>query len=624
MKHQSVVLFYKYFIPNDDQELLIQKYANAYLPKLKCFCRDLCVRLELKGRILLASEGINGTVSGKNLDTIQQFIHAMEMMDVIQSFGFIGDATQSQMIDLPSEERLFSDIDWKISSVSTVASVHTNQDDTTENNICNDGVLEPFPDLKISIVEEIISTGGKVSVLDIKEKGGRHISPQEFHQCLKDFPDAVLIDVRNTFEHAIGHFVHPDGRSAINPNIVTFSSFDKSFCERNAEALKNKKLLMFCTGGMWIERIIVRLRPRTCSHFDKCLFTLSSKSTPSLSLLGIRCEKASCMLRKRGVEDVSQLLGGIHQYLQTFGDTGFFRGKNFVFDQRVAQRPADCHSLRSNALGDNVSDRVTSGSDIVGKCIECHDPFDEICGSRVCTVCRDLVLVCKKCQSELREYHCARHSTWKRCFFTFLDVFDQEQLSAQAKDLKQLRETHSPACEHKNVRRTLSRQIEKVVQRIYLLESGAVTMNHFAPRRCRTCMETSEICDGRCWGFWKTDFSRRAVLSSNKETKRITADSKPLDIVVGDRVEPGPDWNTLRLGSQLDSCGVLLRGTVMEVKNWGAGGVENDCVVVLWDDTIEPSHLQPKTRARQKLLIYRWGTKALDNRRMYDLQFAGQ
>jgi UPF0176 protein len=90
-----------------------------------------------------------------------------------------------------------------------------------------------------------------------------------------------VLDVRNTFEHAIGRFESAAGTSAVAPGMKSFSEFD-AFCERFAPKCQGKKVLMYCTGG-------------------------------------IRCEKASAMLKERGVEDVSQLQGGIHRYLEQYG-----------------------------------------------------------------------------------------------------------------------------------------------------------------------------------------------------------------------------------------------------------------------------------------------------------------
>ena len=72
------------------------------------------------------------------------------------------------------------------------------------------------------------------------------------------------------------------------------------------------------------------------------------------------------MLRKRGVDDVNQLQGGIHRYLEVYPDGGFFKGKNFVFDKRIAI------SSESNAT--------------VGHCAECHKSYDQLSGSKICTV----------------------------------------------------------------------------------------------------------------------------------------------------------------------------------------------------------------------------------------------
>jgi UPF0176 protein len=93
--------------------------------------------------------------------------------------------------------------------------------------------------------------------------------------------ELVVLDVRNTFEHAIGRFESAAGTSAVAPGMKSFSEFD-AFCERFAPKCQGKKVLMYCTGG-------------------------------------IRCEKASAMLKERGVEDVSQLKGGIHRYLEQYG-----------------------------------------------------------------------------------------------------------------------------------------------------------------------------------------------------------------------------------------------------------------------------------------------------------------
>ena len=293
---------------------------------------------------------------------------------------------------------------------------------------------------------------------------------------------------------------------------------------------------------------------------------------------------------------MNQLQGGIHRYLEKFGNDGYYKGLNFVFDQRVAMKPSPNEPQ----------------NDVVGRCVECSAPFDEICGSRVCTVCRDLVLVCPQCQSNLREYHCRRHSSWKKFYFTFLEVFDEQELNEQKRQLHEKRESLQPASNHKNMRRTLARQIEKIEKHIAKLKSGEESVNRDAPRRCRTCMETKSVCDGLCWGFWKT---KAASARKNSKRKAGTIDEDPpLPIVAGDKIEPGEHWNPIRLGEKTDAHGNLKQGTVVEVKSWA--GDEKDCVAVLWDDGVMRGRNQGKNQPQ----IYRWGVLALDGTRMYDVQ----
>ena len=480
------------------------------------------MHLHMRGRVLLATEGINGTLSSINSTDMNEFINAMENYKI-------------------NDTLVFSSIDWKMSDVD---------DELVQQN------RHPFPDLKISIVKEIVSTGNLIQVDDIPTYGGRHLSSKEFHNVLEkyqeqdshshgiendgDEKELVVIDVRNTFEHAIGHFQYShDKKAAINPNMVTFSSFDGQFCAENADYLKGKRVLMYCTGG-------------------------------------IRCEKASVMLRKRGVDDVSQLSGGIHRYLEQY-PSGFFKGRNFVFDQRVALAPS--------GRGKDVV--------VVGRCIECCDEYDEISGSRICTVCRDLVLVCPKCVSRLRENHCSRHSSWKGHYFTFLHIFGEDELRDQMKGLIEIRENSNGGS-----RKTLMKQITKIKERIACLQSKLGRVDNDAPRRCRTCHEPDSVCDGLCWGFWKQS-------KAPEDIQRVN-----LPIAIGELVKPGPDWNEPRFGKKKD----FNIGTVLEVKSWNSGGLNDNCVSVVWDNNSKSS------KGSRNINVYRWGTLDTSGLPRYDLE----
>ena len=496
---QAIVLFYKYFSsppppssssssssqeaagsaiqqwwkdPKGNVRKLYQWHENNLLtPSSSVESGSRKRRLPLVGRILIAPEGINGTLSG-NCDDVEAYVERMKCYSDVVSCTMDEESN--------GDMGIFKDVDYKLSYEYS------------------SGPL--FPDLKISIVKEIVSTSGLVDVHDVPIETGKHLTPQEFHEILQESSEAqkeiALIDVRNTFEHDIGYFVDPKTNSkAIDPETTTFSSFDK-FCERNADDLRNKKVMMYCTGG-------------------------------------IRCEKASILLKRRGVEDVNQLSGGIHRYLEKYGNKGHFKGLNFTFDKRVAMKPNFAFERDEN--GNIISDANQQKSDademqdakdgdayqVVGRCVECNDAFDELCGSRVCTVCRDLVLVCTKCRSNvsLREYHCKRHSAWKTAYFSFLEIFDTDELEGQRTTLKALRDDVQ---DQKNVRKTLSRQINKVETRIKGVQDGSFTVNKNAPRRCRSCQEPlGEKCDGKCWGFWRqADDVISNKSSSNDSSKK--------------------------------------------------------------------------------------------------------
>ena len=150
--------------------------------------------------------------------------------------------------------------------------------------------------------------------------------------------------------------------------------------------------------------------------------------------------------------------------------------------------------------------------------------------------------------------------------------------------------------------------MEKIDRQIELLRSGKAVANPNAPRRCRTCTEPLSICDGRCWGFWKTA----------RAAENAAIASGPLPIQVGDVVEPGDHWKESRLGDRCTENGTLRRGKVVEVKTW-AGQEPNDCVAVLWEDGQSRARNQSSGKVQPQ--IYRWGLLAVDGKtRLYDVQ----
>lgn len=183
----QVLLYYK-FVPIEDPE----EFANEHL--------RYCKELGLKGRILVAEEGINGTVSG----TIEQTETYMNMMH---------------------EDPRFSDMTFKI--------------DQENQHAFKKMHVRPRPELVTLRLDDAVSP---------MEKTGTFLNPQEFHEAMDD-ENAVILDTRNDYEFDLGHF-----RGAVNPDIDSFRDFPE-WIRNHKDELKGKKVLTYCTGGIRCEKV---------------------------------------------------------------------------------------------------------------------------------------------------------------------------------------------------------------------------------------------------------------------------------------------------------------------------------------------------------------------------------
>jgi UPF0176 protein len=182
----QVLLYYQY-VPIEDPE----SFAAEHLK----FCKEL----ELKGRILVAAEGINGTVSG----TIEQTEKYMEAMH---------------------NDPRFADMVFKIDE--------------------HDG--HAFKKMHVRPREEIVSLRLEDDINPL-ETTGNYLSPKEFFEAMQE-EDTVVIDARNDYEYDLGHF-----RGAIRPEIETFRELP-DWIKENKEQFKDKKVLTYCTGGIRCEK----------------------------------------------------------------------------------------------------------------------------------------------------------------------------------------------------------------------------------------------------------------------------------------------------------------------------------------------------------------------------------
>ena len=210
---------------------------------IKSRISDFCKFNKIKGTIIIAEEGINGTIAGTS-QSIKNF--QLE----IKKIGF-----------------------------------------ENFNPKYSYSKFMPFFRLKVRPKKEIVTLRTKMA--DPENITGNKIKPENWNNLITD-NDTILIDVRNDFEVEMGSF-----RGSINPKTKSFTEF-KSYLKDNLSEAKDKKIAMFCTGG-------------------------------------IRCEKISSYMIKKGFKNVNQLHGGILNYLEKIPEkNSLWDGECFVFDNRVS------------------------------------------------------------------------------------------------------------------------------------------------------------------------------------------------------------------------------------------------------------------------------------------------
>jgi UPF0176 protein len=199
---------------------------------------------------------------------------------------------------------------------------------------------QPFRRLKVDLRPEIVT----LMRPDLVPAGeNNHLTPAEWQQVLEGERDYVLIDTRNFYETAIGKF-----HGAVDPGLKHFSEFPEYV--RNCGIPRDKKVLMYCTGG-------------------------------------IRCEKASLEMQSQGYEQVYQLSGGILKYLEEFPDSRY-EGECFVFDHRVAV---------DQALQPTTQYRL---------CPHCGNPARE---NISCALCGEHCIVCAGCLADEKLRTCSKN-----------------------------------------------------------------------------------------------------------------------------------------------------------------------------------------------------------------------
>ncbi|WP_066296474.1 oxygen-dependent tRNA uridine(34) hydroxylase TrhO [Arthrobacter luteolus] len=271
---------------------------------IRLWQRALCEKLGLRGRILISPDGINGTVGGE-LSAVKAYVKATR------------------------EYPAFKKMDIKYS----------------------EGSAEDFPRLSVKVRPEIVSFGAP-GELKVDENGvvggGTHLRPEELHELVEkkksEGEEIVFFDGRNAFEAQIGRF-----KGAVVPDVSTTHDFIAELESGKYDALKDKPVVTYCTGG-------------------------------------VRCEVLSALMVDRGFQEVYQMQGGIVRYGETYGDQGLWEGSLYVFDKRMHME-------------------FTDDAAVIGRCVRCEAPTSkfENCSN---LACRELTLYCSDCAADPSTLRC--------------------------------------------------------------------------------------------------------------------------------------------------------------------------------------------------------------------------
>ena len=262
------------------------------LKKNKVFLQKFLISNHIRGTIIIAKEGLNGTISG----SVKDIDKTTKKLKSLFSFKLFNSSNQSK------------------------------------------SKFQPFHKLKVKIKKEIVPMN---LIINPKERNMKsHLDPKDWNKLIKN-KETHIIDTRKPFEYKVGTF-----KRSVNPNVTNFRDFPKYLNKLK----KNKPVAMFCTGG-------------------------------------IRCEKTSVYLKKKGFKNIYQLNGGILNYLNKIKkNESLWKGECFVFDNRISLKhglklgsysmcsgcrmPISSKDKRSNKYEEGVS------------CPNCHDKLTETQKSR--------------------------------------------------------------------------------------------------------------------------------------------------------------------------------------------------------------------------------------------------
>ena len=284
-----------------EKRFTLSFYKYELIKNLEIFRNFLFVQfnsIDVLGRIYIANEGINAQLSlpAKNIYLLKKILDEISFLKNVRL---------------------------------NIAIEHDNQS---------------FLKLKIKIRDKIVADGLGNDEYDLKNNG-IHVNASEFNELLND-KNTIAIDMRNHYESEIGHF-----EGANLPDVDTFRESLPIINKKYSKHKRDKKILMYCTGG-------------------------------------IRCEKASAYLMQNGYENVYQLEGGIIEYTRQVKSQDIqnkFIGKNFVFDNRRSERISQKIISKCHQCGSKCDDHVNCNNEachlLFIQCEKCRIKYNGCCSA---------------------------------------------------------------------------------------------------------------------------------------------------------------------------------------------------------------------------------------------------
>ena len=299
---------------NPYEILLYYKYTHVADPEgFVKWHKEVCEKLGFKGRILIAHEGINGTLEGLKENTAK-YIELMHAMVGGSTNSVDTNATDTANADFGN----FADMPFK------------NSPGTADGSA--------FPKMKVKVRKEVVSLGldryGEADI-DPNKVTGKYLEPEELKKWYETGEDFEIIDMRNDYEFKVGHF-----KNSVNPEMDNFRDLPKVLSEsEKLQQIKKaseegKKVLTVCTGG-------------------------------------IRCEKASGYIIEKGFKNVYQLHGGMHKFMEQYPGEDFL-GSLYVFDNRETMDFAADKGIERPVVGKCDLCQATTENYTNCANIECH------------------------------------------------------------------------------------------------------------------------------------------------------------------------------------------------------------------------------------------------------------